>query len=539
MRIYRRCLLKIGALLALVMLAIPFILLLQDHSNKKPSKKTALKSVDKHLHVISTISNAVLKPGILGNYEPPPVHREPSPGDGGTAVKTDMSSAEVRNGIRQYGFNMVASDKISLNRTVPDTRMDESCEMILMQLCILVYVCSEHLKEKLDDYVKTLGKVRLIRNVKREGLIGSRTIGAKNAVGDVVVFLDAHCEVNFNWLPPLLNRINDDRTIIAVPIVDGIDMDDFHYRPTYSAGTHFIGIFEWGFLYKEMQLPEKIRKQRAHDSMPYKAPTHAGGLLAIDRKYFLEVGGYDPGMMVWGGENFELSFKVWMCGGSVEWVPCSRVGHVYRHFMPYGFGEYASKGPIIDLNYKRVVEVWMEDEYKEAFYARLPYVRKLDEGDISEQLKFKQQYNCKSFKWFMENVASMVLDRFPLQPPNKVWGEFRNVGGQNVCWDTQSAPIGQAIGISACHGFGGNQRYRLNTAGQITTGERCISAQGTSLMYKVCPDGKVDDQWKYDDATKQISHTRYNKCVEAKGNTLVLAPCKQQSTFQQWKITPK
>ena len=36
----------------------------------------------------------------------------------------------------------------------------------------------------------------------------------------------------------------------------------------------------------------------------------AGGLLALDRKYFWEIGAYDLGMEIWGGENLEMSFRV-------------------------------------------------------------------------------------------------------------------------------------------------------------------------------------------------------------------------------------
>ena len=46
---------------------------------------------------------------------------------------------------------------------------------------------------------------------------------------------------------------------------------------------------------------------------------------------------FNQNIQIWGGENVEISLRMWMCGGEMEIVPCSKVGHVYKQKNVYTY----------------------------------------------------------------------------------------------------------------------------------------------------------------------------------------------------------
>ncbi|CAJ1326892.1 unnamed protein product [Effrenium voratum] len=180
----------------------------------------------------------------------------------------------------------------------------------------------QRLQGELEAHLQELPKVALVRLKARRGLMKARMEGIWRARGEIIVCLDSHVEATPGWLEPLLWRVAEDRTRLVVPSIDGIDTEDFSYA-VFGLG---LVSFNWLLNQKPRERPE------GEDSM---APSSVmcGGLFAADRSWFLHLGGYDPELQIYGGEEMEIGFSAWQCGGSVMHEPRATPGGVW---YPYG-----------------------------------------------------------------------------------------------------------------------------------------------------------------------------------------------------------
>ncbi|XP_028613610.1 polypeptide N-acetylgalactosaminyltransferase-like 6 isoform X2 [Grammomys surdaster] len=479
---------------------------------------------------------------------------------------------------RENGFNIFVSNNIALERSLPDIRhanckhkmylerlpntsiiipfhnegwtsllrtihsiINRTPESLIAEIILVDdFSDREHLKDKLEDYMARFSKVRIVRTKKREGLIRTRLLGASVARGEVLTFLDSHCEVNVNWLPPLLNQIALNHKTIVCPMIDVIDHNHFGYEA--QAGDAMRGAFDWEMYYKRIPIPPEL--QRADPSDPFESPVMAGGLFAVDRKWFWELGGYDPGLEIWGGEQYEISFKVWMCGGEMFDVPCSRVGHIYRKYVPYK----VPSGTSLARNLKRVAETWM-DEFAEYIYQRRPEYRHLSTGDISAQKELRKRLKCKDFKWFMAAVAWDVPKYYPpVEPLPAAWGEIRNVAA-NLCVDSKHGATGTELRLDICVKDGSERTWsheQLFTFGwreDIRPGEPlhtrkfCLDAISHSSPVTLydCHGMKGNQLWGYRE-DRTLFHPVSNSCMDCNPaeKKIFMARCDPLSETQQW-----
>ncbi|KAJ8391066.1 hypothetical protein AAFF_G00096870 [Aldrovandia affinis] len=494
---------------------------------------------------------------------------------------SEEEQKEAEELFQRYGYNAFLSNKLPLNREIPDTRdhrcmkkkypedlptisvvltyLDEALSIIkrairsiidktpghLLKEIILVDDNSsdEDLKDKLDAYVSFIheekpGLVKRVRHGEQMGLTQARISGWKVATGDVVAILDAHIEVHVEWAEPMLARIKADRTVVVSPVFDRVnyyDLKVIRYHPAADA-------FDWALwcMYEGFR-PEWYELNDV--SQPGKSPSIMG-IVVADRLFFGEIGALDGGMKIYGGENVELGIRVWLCGGSIEVVPCSKIAHIERAHKPY----LPDLSITMKRNALRVAEVWM-DEYKHNVNVAWNIPLKdhgIDIGDVSERKKLRERLKCKPFKWYIDNVYPQLESWDDLV----AFGTLRNDLKKDLCIDQGPVPGSKPI-IYGCHAHSPQLCY-YRTNGEIYVGgikshkynrgiNRCLVDPGTgnSPALHECNLEKEKGFHMYWDFKQgqAIRNRKTNRCLEiVVGADSYYHLVIQECSGQQWKI---
>ncbi|XP_078277953.1 polypeptide N-acetylgalactosaminyltransferase 9-like isoform X1 [Rhinoraja longicauda] len=209
-------------------------------------------------------------------------------------------------------------------------------------------------------------------------------------------------------------------------------------------------------------LPPHAWLQQDDQAAPIRTPAMIGCSFVVDREYFGEIGLLDPGMEIYGGENIELGMRVWQCGGSMEVLPCSRVAHIERTKKPYNndIDYYAKRNAL------RAAEVWMDDFKSHVYMAwNIPMNNPgVDFGNVSERVALRKRLNCRSFKWYRDNVYPEMR----VYNNTITYGEVRNSKVSGYCLDQGQEEDDLAI-LYPCHGMT-SQLVRYTTEGLLQLG---------------------------------------------------------------------
>ncbi|RWS30379.1 polypeptide N-acetylgalactosaminyltransferase 5-like isoform X1 [Leptotrombidium deliense] len=510
-------------------------------------------------------------------------NRQNAAGELGSAVDVEMErDGQFTLMFNRHKFNLVASDKVWLNRTLKDNRFrqclkkaypqklptasviivfhNEAFSTLIRTVQSVVQTSPKELlkeviliddnsfkpslKYHLKHFVQQFSvPVRVVRLSIRSGLIKGRNFASRIASGDVLVFLDSHCECNEGWLTPLLARISEDRTRVVSPIRDVIDKNTFEYR---AVSDEIFGAFDWKLRFRWHRLPKRLLKLKEKDrTLPIMSPVPNGGIFAIDKQFFNYFEKYDDELSYFGSEAVDLGLAVsisdaWTCGGSVEIIPCSRVGHVFRESIPYSFP--GSLKTIMWYNAARILETWMDD-HRLFFYNLFPDALRKSRGDTKHRFEMREKLKCHDFNWYLENI--FPESSFPLK--YRYLGQIEHIQTR-YCMDTMYSLLSnnEEIRLRYCildtdgTQFTYSQQFVYTENDEIQSDGECLDVNEQKIVVLRQCQRTASQKWFHTRTSQIIRHKISGLCLQLNETQLAvptLSECTRDNKHQKWFMT--
>ncbi|HWC97349.1 MAG TPA: glycosyltransferase [Candidatus Sulfopaludibacter sp.] len=204
---------------------------------------------------------------------------------------------------RNEGAELAATVE-NLRSTLPDARRE-------------LIVVDDGSTDGSADFLEGVRDVLLFRS-EGLGVAKARNFGASQATGDAVVFADAHVRAPENWYQPLLTALEDSEVGAVAPGIFSLTEPE-----------------RKGFGLELTGADLHARWLHRRTDTPLEVPVLPGAFLAMRRETFVKTGGFDAGLRQLGGNDNELSCRLWLLGYQQLVVPQVEVGHLFRATTPY------------------------------------------------------------------------------------------------------------------------------------------------------------------------------------------------------------
>lgn len=180
------------------------------------------------------------------------------------------------------------------------------------------------------------GDVRLLHG-HGIGIANARNQGASIAIGEYLVFCDAHIIVEDNWLDNMITEMESKNAHAICPVI--IDMDQKHlpHIPNFSINinqritTDFFGC---GKRFATLDSTAYLTRENLNE----KIPVVTGPCFLIKSKEFKDVSGFGD-FVGYGWEEEEIAIKLWTYGYKIVGTKKVKIQHWFRSFAPYTIRE--------------------------------------------------------------------------------------------------------------------------------------------------------------------------------------------------------
>ncbi|EEM80210.1 glycosyltransferase [Bacillus thuringiensis] len=153
--------------------------------------------------------------------------------------------------------------------------------------------------------------IRVFRLDKRVGVPSARNYGTSLAHGDIIFMTDSHVRFSQGWDRYVLNNIADNRIIAATICDTASDFKGYGCRLVVP----YMGTW-WN-------------TAPPGENPPFVQIASCAGTV-LTKTLFDRIGGYDPGMILYGGAEPEFSLRAWLSGAEIVSVPSLEVFHRFK-----------------------------------------------------------------------------------------------------------------------------------------------------------------------------------------------------------------